>query len=191
RDPFNTFDWIMDRSEDAGLCSAFYFICGHTDPSRDGTYVPEHPAIIELMQRIHARGHEIGLHPSYHSYRNAEVIRNEAQRLRKACEQAGIEQEQFGVRMHYLRWETPTTLHGLEGAGLVYDTTLGYAKAPGCRCGTCHEYQAFDPVQNRALSLRIRPLIAMESTIIDRLRPDTVPEAQQRFLRLMQACQRV
>ena len=191
RDPFNTFDWIMEQSEEIGLCNAFYFICGHTDPRRDGHYYPEHPAIATLMRRIHARGHEIGLHPSFNTYLNPKALRTEADRLRQACERADVRQDGIGGRMHYLRWQTPTTLHGLESAGLVYDTTLGWAKHPGFRCGTCHEYQAFDPVQGKALNLRLRPLIVMESTVMHDLRPSTVDKTEMRLLPLIEACRRV
>ncbi len=191
RDPFNTFDWIMDRSEPAGLRNAFYFICGHTDPRRDGHYFPEHPAIVGLMQRIHARGHEIGLHPSYHTCRDPAALLAEAQRLRATCRQAGIPLESFGARMHYLRWHTPETLHGQQAAGIVYDTTLGYAKHPGFRCGTCHEYAAFDPVRNEAMKLRIRPLIVMESTVMRPLGRENIDVVEAWLRKLMQACHRV
>lgn len=191
RDPYNTFDWIMARSEAVGLRSAFYFICGQTDRRRDGSYTPEHPAIIDLMRRIHDRGHEIGLHPSYHCYRDPRALVREAERLRSICEQAGIATSSMGARMHYLRWATPTTLHGLEAAGLRYDTTLGYALQPGFRCGTCHEYTAFDPVENRPLQLRIRPLIVMESTVVRRAYPDGMAGAERHVEALMEACRRV
>jgi len=190
RDPFNTFDWIMDRSEEAGLRNAFYFICGHTDPQRDGHYQPEHPAIVELMQRVHARGHEVGLHPSYHTYLDPAAMRQEAHRLRQACERAGFQPTRLGARMHYLRWKTPDTLYCLEEAGMAYDTTLGYADMPGFRCGTCHEYQAFDPVREKAMRLRIVPLVVMESTVIRQLHPHTVPQAEAQLLRLAEACRR-
>jgi hypothetical protein len=68
--------------------------------------------------------------------------------------------------MHYLRWEQPTTLQAWADAGMDYDSTLGYADYPGFRCGTCFEYPAFDPSLQRKLSLRIRPLVAMECSII-------------------------
>jgi len=68
--------------------------------------------------------------------------------------------------MHYLRWQQPTTLLGWNAAGLRYDGTLGYAEQPGFRCGTCHEYPAFDPVSDKQLELRLRPLIVMDQTII-------------------------
>lgn len=51
-------------------------------------------------------------------------------------------------------------------AGMSYDSTLGYADRPGFRCGTCFEYTAFDVVSDQPLSLRIRPLIAMDCTVI-------------------------
>jgi len=44
RDPANTFDWLMDQSDKNGLTSAFYFICGRTDPSKDAKYDPEMPS---------------------------------------------------------------------------------------------------------------------------------------------------
>jgi hypothetical protein len=168
-DPLNTFAWLMDVSERHDLTSAFYFICGRTDPRKDADYEPEHPAMRHLMRQIHERGHEIGLHPSYHTFRNPKELANEAERLRRVCAEEGIEQEQWGGRMHYLRWQMPLTLQGYVQAELDYDTTLGYAEAPGFRCGTCFEYPAFDPVKGEPLPLRIRPLIAMEASVISPL----------------------
>lgn len=165
-DPFNTFDWLMRLSERNDLHSAFYFICGNTDPARDTWYKPEDTAIRALMRDIHARGHEIGLHASYNTFRTPERLVEEARRLRQVCEQERIHQDQWGGRMHYLRWETPTTLHGWVRAGMDYDSTLTYPDAAGFRCGTCFSYPAFDARLQQQLPLRIRPLIAMEQAVI-------------------------
>lgn len=165
-DPYNSFDWIMDVSEHHGLISAFYFICGHTSPEYDADYEPEHPAIRNLMQRIYARGHEIGLHSSFGSYKTPKIIMAEAERLKQTCRYAGIPLTKFGGRMHYLRWKHPLTMRALASAGLAYDNTLTYAGYAGFRCGTCFEYPAFDPLEDHQLNLRIRPLVVMESTII-------------------------
>ena len=165
-DPFNTFELLMDLSEDYGLRSAFYFICGGTDRLYDADYEPEHPAIRHLMRRIYDRGHEIGLHPSYHTFLYPELIRNEADRLKRICRLEGIYQERWGGRMHYLRWRQPVTLRAWEAAGMDYDSTLGYPDRAGFRCGTCHEFPGFDPEYQKPLKLRIRPLILMESTVV-------------------------
>ena len=37
----------------------------------------------------------------------------------------------------------------------------------GFRCGTCHEYRAFDVLADRALDLVVQPLIAMDVTILN------------------------
>lgn len=165
-DPANTFGWIMDQSEKRDLRSAFYFLCGRTAPRLDAYYDPEDPRIRALMRVIHARGHEIGLHPSYETYRAPAAIAAEFQRLRQVCREEGIEQTLWGGRMHYLRWDSSVTPRACSEAGLAYDNTLSYADAPGFRCGTCIDYPAFDPIKNELLPLRIRPLIAMEATIM-------------------------
>ncbi|HVC28086.1 MAG TPA: polysaccharide deacetylase family protein [Gammaproteobacteria bacterium] len=189
-DPANSFNWIMDVSERRGLVSAFYFICGRTNPDYDSDYEPEHPTIRDLMQRIHARGHEIGLHPSYGTYRAPEILIAEAERLRHVCQQIGITLSIFGGRMHYLRWEHPITMRGLTLAGMAYDNTLTYANHAGFRCGTCFEYPAFDPLEGKQLSLRIRPLVAMETTIMasQHMGLGTGKSALDKFCELKHTC---
>lgn len=124
RDSFNTFDWIMKESEKNNLCSAFYFITGITDPDKDADYKMDHPAIQNLLKEVHSRNHEIGLHPSYNSFKKPDVITKEANTLKEQCKHLGIEQEHWGGRMHYLRWEHPTTMLAWEKANMTYDSTL-------------------------------------------------------------------
>lgn len=58
------------------------------------------------------------------------------------------------------------TAIGWEQAGFHYDSTMGYADRPGFRCGTCHAYPMFDPLEQNQLQLVQRPLIAMECSVI-------------------------
>ena len=88
------------------------------------------------MRRVHDRGHQIGLHPSYDTCNHPNLIFNEAERLRQICSEESIEQTQWGGRMHYLRWVWPITAYGWEKAAFDYDSTLCYADRPGFRCGT-------------------------------------------------------
>lgn len=192
-DPYNNFDWIMDVSERQGLRSAFYFICGRTNVARDALYDVEHPAIRALIRRIHARGHEVGLHPSYETYLTPGAIAHEFKTLQKVCDEEGVRQVEWGGRMHYLRWSHPTTLREWNQAGLTYDSTLGYADRPGFRCGTCYDYPAFDSENDEMLALRIRPLVVMECTITA-LRYMGLGEAENalgKFMELKNACRAV
>lgn len=166
RDPYNTFDWLMDQSERQGIKSAFYFICGRSCAVRDAAYELNDPAIENLLVRIHERGHEIGLHPSFDTYLAPERLCAEADHLRATCDRLGISQDEWGGRMHYLRWRQPDTARAWEAAGLDYDCTLGFADYVGFRCGTCREYSTYDCVERRPLSLRLRPLLVMEQSLL-------------------------
>jgi hypothetical protein len=166
-DPYNTFDLIMDTSEQAGLRSAFYFMAGATDARFDSGYALDDEWIATLLQRVHARGHEIGFHPSYGTFRNIDALRTEFEHLRGTCERLGIEQNAWGGRQHFLRWENPTTWRDWQDVGLAYDSSLGLGHLPGFRCGTCYEYTPFDLQRRRPLLLRERPLIVMEMAVID------------------------
>jgi hypothetical protein len=166
-DPYlNAIDWIMDVNEEAGNKVAFYFITQHLS-NYDGCYSMDDPVIRNLLQRIYNRGHEIGLHPSYTTYKDSDLTKQEATKLHQVLQQEDIEQYELGGRQHYLRWETPTTALNWENAGMTYDSTLSYADHPGFRCGTCFEYPMFDPIQRKALTLRQRPLVLMECSVID------------------------
>ncbi len=192
-DPFNTFTWLMDQSEKYGLTSAFYFICGRTDSSKDALYDPEMPEIRQLIRTIHSRGHEIGLHPSYNTYNRPAEIAREAERLRRVCAEEGVTQRGWGGRMHFLRWDQATTLRAWNDAGMTYDSTMSYADRPGFRCGTCFEYPAFDVVEQRALGIRVRPLVAMDCTVIAEryLGLGSTEAAFQKFNALKDECRKV
>jgi len=190
RDPLYTFETIMDISESHGLKSAFYFLIGRNSPM-DGEYNLTHPRIAALMRRIHDRGHEIGYHGSYTTYRDADTTRLEVSVLKEAASTLGIEQTTWGGRQHYLRWNAPVTWRNYAEAGLHYDTTLSYADHAGFRCGTCHPFPVFDVEHNTALNLVEHPLIVMECSVLDD-RYMNLPhgEAQEYILKLKRTCRK-
>ena len=187
-DPFNTFEWLMDISEIKNIKSTFNFVCGKTHRKYDPNYDIDHPAILNLMRRINLRGHEIGLHPSYNTYKNPELLTEEAQRLKKICKSLGVKQTSLSGRMHYLRWQPGITHRAMTDAGIEYDSTLGYADLPGFRCGTCYEYNSFDPLCQEEMNLRIRPLIVMEDTVLEN---QGVDEAYEVMKNLRERCELV
>jgi hypothetical protein len=184
RDPFDTFDLLMDESERRGRRATFYFLAD------DAPYSLDEPRIRTLLKRIHVRGHELGLHGSYGTFRDPAKLKGELDRLVSACTEEGIEQDEWGGRQHFLRWENPTTWRAYEEAGLAYDTTLGYSARPGFRAGTCHEYPVFDLRARRELHLRERPLVLMDTPTLDRLGL-TEEELEALIEQLREQCRRV
>jgi peptidoglycan/xylan/chitin deacetylase (PgdA/CDA1 family) len=179
-DPFDTFDLLMDESEQRGLRATFFFLA-------DGSiYSLDDPRIRALLKRIHVRGHELGLHGGYETFREPARLKAELERLVGVCAEERVRQHAWGGRQHFLRWENPTTWQAYEEAGLAYDATLGYSARPGFRAGTCREYPVFDLSSRQELRLRERPLVLMDTPTLDRI---DNPEATIR--RLREECERV
>lgn len=166
-DPNNTFDYLMDQSELHGVTSAFYFFAGARTNPLDPAYDVRHPWIRGMLKHINRRGHEIGIHLGYGTYRDIDLTREGVAVLRQVLSEEGVEQDRWGGRQHYLRWENPTTWRNWDDAGLDYDGTLGYADRIGFRCGTCHEFSVFDLKREQQLRLREVPLIVMEGTLLE------------------------
>lgn len=164
-DPNNTFRWYMDVCEAANLKAAFYFISGHSAGRIDGCYNVENPYILALFKQINERGHEIGLHPSYNSFRDEKQLKCEYDTLSRALSMVSPSLSIKGTRQHYLRWDVSCTPDYLDSLGVDYDTTGGFADHPGFRYGTAREFTMWGWKEQRVLRLKQRPLIVMEASL--------------------------
>ena len=164
RDPFDTFDLLMDVSERHGLTSVFYFQAGSSAGDFDFRYDISDRRLASVLRRIDARGHEVSLHASYLSFRSSDQIRDEFDALSRACRAVGFDRA-LGVRQHYLRFENPVTWRSQNRAGLAYDSTVGWADRVGFRAGTCREYPVFDLLERGQMRLRERPLLVMDGAL--------------------------
>lgn len=165
KDPYNTFPYIMSLSEKYGVQSTFNFITKRRVGRRDGNYSFSSPEIAGLIKSIKSRGHYVGLHPGYDTFQNTEMVHSEFDILRKHCEQLGVEQDVWGGRQHFLRWENPVTWRAWDLAGIDYDSSVGFHDAIGFRCGTCRDYPTYDLIHRKPLNLIERPLIVMECAL--------------------------
>jgi len=165
-DPEYTFDWYMDVCERAGRKSAFYFITDHSSTKMDGCYKIREPKILELIKKIAERGHELGVHSSYNTFRDSKQISRERKYMIEACQYAGVDTTIRGNRQHYLRWDTSITPDYLDKAGFEYDSTGGFAERPGFRYGTSYPFPMWSWQQNDSLKLKQQPLVLMECSVI-------------------------
>jgi len=161
-----TFEWYMDVCEKAGVKAAFYFIPTSIE-KQNGCYELKDKKIQNLLKYIDSRSHEIGVHGSYQTYQDKDKAKLQKNMLDDTLSSLGISQKVVGNRQHYLRWDSSITPEVLEYAGFLYDTTGSYADRPGFRYGVCYEFSMFDILNRKKLSLKQRPLIVMECSLID------------------------
>ncbi len=175
QDPYDTFDWIMDQSERAGVKSHFFFMAeGQT--KHDNRYSSGSPFVRKLVKKIKNRGHYIGIHSSYNTYKDISQFKKEKSELEKNLD-ANIS---FG-RAHYLRFEVPTTWQIWEDNGMQWDSSVGYANKEGFRCGTGDEFSVFNILTQKKLHLKERPLVVMESSM--NTHADITPEKMENLIK--------
>lgn len=187
----NTFDCLMELNEYRGLRSAFYFIADNDGDEINGVYNLRDPWLRHLLRRIHARGHEIGLHPGYRAMLEPVRVRHEFALLRAACREENIVQHCWGGRQHYLRWKAPDTWQAWDDAGLDYDSTLSFADRAGFRSGVCYAYRVFNLLSRRKLELLERPLVVMDGTLFGKNYMNlNAGQARQEIMSLRDACKK-
>jgi hypothetical protein len=160
KDPFDTYDWLMDLSESLHLKSHFYFMSSGLSKVPEDNHSPyplRHSRTLEIFARIKKRGHIIGFHPGYDSYQNKPLWEQQKKQLEEAC----------GCRItcgrqHYLRFEVPHTWQLWENQHMEIDSTCGYADREGFRCGTGHTFTVFNILTRKPLKLKEQPLIFMD-----------------------------
>jgi hypothetical protein len=125
----------------------------------DSGYDPEEPRISRVIKSLADSGVELGAHPGYYTYRSSDALGREIERLKKIFGEG-----KFGGRQHYLRWH-PDTWLDWENCGLAYDSSVGFAEAPGFRAGTAVPYRPWLILKNREARLLEIPLILMDGTL--------------------------
>lgn len=166
RDPYDTFDFLMDVSEENNTVSEFYFIPSRIDEPF-AFYDYRNPIAAEKVKHILERGHIVGLHGSYRAHRNRQYFFEEINRFYQTW---GFRPEKG--RQHFLRFSVPETWRIWSEAGLKEHSSIGFISHAGFRAGMCYPYQVFDVVQRRALELIESPLVLMEVGLLKETQDD-------------------
>lgn len=143
-----------------------------------------HPAFVQLVQEVGRHG-EIGLHPSYGSSDEQDLMVRERRTLE------GIHGAAVRInRQHFLRWRMPETLRRLADQGFTEDHTLGFTDRVGFRAGTCTPFPWFDLERNEETGLMLWPFAVMDSAIREHLKL-SVEQAEQPLKAMSEAVRMV
>ena len=176
KDPFDTYDFLMDTSENLGVKSYFFL---HSSNLSKYDYSND-KYIKQIANKIKKRGHLIGYHPSYNSSSNDKIFKKDKEKIEFIIG----EKIEFS-RQHYLRFEIPTTWQMCENHGMKWESTLGYAEREGFRAGVCYAYSVFNILTRSKLHLKERPLIVMDTSFPSYQEEVTPQEIQKSIIDLI------
>jgi hypothetical protein len=169
RNPYWQFEDVMALEDDLGVRSAFYFLDEQSlaeRPPREwlspeawklyaARYDVTEPRVAEVVGRLDRGGWEVGLHGSYDSYRDRELLAREKRTVERV-----LGHEVTGGRQHYLNLEIPGTWRRQAAVGLRYDASPGSSTTYGFHRG----YRPFRPFGDGFV---VFPLTVMEVALPD------------------------
>lgn len=167
-DPFRSTLTRIPAELEARRARGTFFYKAAAHGFRDVDYALEESFVQSSLHRQMEAGHEVGLHPSYHSHAHPSRLVGEKERL-----EAAMGKPARTYRAHYLRFDHPASIHHLETSGFEVDSTLGWASRAGYRFGTCLPFPLFDPIADQESMVWEVPLLSMESALFNRLHLST------------------
>ena len=133
KDPYDTFDYMLELEKSHNIKSSFYFMSGGISPQV--AYDITEPQVTKLINQLEGEGCETGLHARYDSFKEPSKMVEEKLQLDSV-----VSNLTYGCRQHILRWKTPDTWRIQEQTGILYDTSLTYADHVGFRAGICQPF---------------------------------------------------
>lgn len=167
--PYWQFENIMELEEELGVRSTFYFL-NEKNLLKDkspkewfkpknwklytGRYDIQSDEIKDIIRKLDKGGWEVGLHGSYESYDDIELLKYEKEVLEDI-----LGHEIHGIRQHYLNLKTPDTWENHRKVGLRYDASLGSNDKYGFHYGYKVKYPFDD-------DFAVFPLAVMDSALM-------------------------
>lgn len=157
-DPGDTFDWLL-RLGPAVERTIYFGVENHSPYD----HFPDlnSPGLLEVRETARALGYRAGMHPSFNTWKNADLFRRERQTA-----EAWLGAPVVRSRQHYLHFAFPETADVLEAAGMEEDATLGFRDLIGFRAGTGFPFHLYCFQSERPYCWVEKPLVAMDCGLV-------------------------
>lgn len=154
-DPYDVYRLEQQLCEQHQVQPIYFFLTSNRTRF-DRNISPRSPHFPQLVQQLKTFG-KIGLHPSYHSKNQNDIIKE-----KKTLEEKGQVKIQSS-RQHFLKVKFPDTFRNLIAAGISDDYSLGFYDRIGFRNGMAIPFPFFDVANNKTTRLMLHPLLMMDS----------------------------
>ncbi len=162
-EPNDTISALIEKSEKYKRKAVFFFMAGGAT-HWDSFNIEDINAISNWINKIIKAKHSVGIHPSILSARSKEMLHNELQAFSNI-----VKINICCSRQHYLRLIIPQTWQVLEQNKIGWDSSCGFSNYLGFRCATANPFQVFDIKKRKMLLLKERPLIVMDTAIVEHI----------------------
>ncbi len=157
KDPFDVSDWIDSLHEKYKLNAVYFFLIAEKRKRYDKNISPYNNAMQQLIKR-HAKKYKIGIHPSWQSGDDKNILKKEIDLLRNITIQ-----EVTVSRQHYIRMTLPETYRLLIENDIKEDYSMGYGSINGFRASITSPFYWYNLKKDEQTDLMIYPFCYMEA----------------------------
>jgi hypothetical protein len=156
-DPFDCYKFLNEIHKKYNLNPLYFFLVAQKNGVYDKNILPDN----EVMQALiiaHAERYGIGIHPSWRSYDEPKILKEEKNLLET------ISAKKIKLsRQHYIKFNLPEGYYKLIDIGIHKDYSMGYATANGFRASVATSFYWYDLVNEKITHLRIHPFCFMDA----------------------------
>lgn len=157
-DPFDNFDFLHEQHKKSDNNAVYFFLMGDYG-GPDNAHSPYREVYRERIKSI-ADHYRVGLHPSYRSNIQPNLIDRERRLLEEILHRPVIMS-----RQHFLKLRLPGTYRELIKRDFEADFSMAYAAHPGFRSGTATPHFYYDLDQESPTTLMIYPTCVMDTSL--------------------------
>lgn len=160
KDPFDTYD-LMHSLHSMYHLQPWFFILFAGYGLNDKN-IPVNNSHFHTLVKSLADYAKVGIHPSYASNSDPELLSHEIDRLSDV-----LRAEIIASRQHFLKLTLPDTYRKLISLDISEDFTMGFAARPGFRAGICSPFKWYDLEAETVTDLTIHPFTLMDGSLGD------------------------
>jgi hypothetical protein len=156
-DPFDAFEWMNNLHSKHNLKPYYFFLVANKSGRYDKNISPSDKTMQKLI-RQHAKQYPIGIHPSWQSGDNPQLLPDEIKLL-----SAITDHRVLCSRQHFIRFTLPDTFRRLLDNGILFDFSMGYGTINGFRASVASPYYWYDLEKEKQTELMLFPFCYMEA----------------------------
>ncbi|MCY7421942.1 MAG: polysaccharide deacetylase family protein [Chitinophagaceae bacterium] len=156
-DPFDIYEWLDTVHDQHALQPVYFFLVAAKPGKYDKNISPKSRYFQLLISKLSVM-YTTGLHPSWQSGDNTEMLQQELRYL-----QTTSGKKIKSSRQHYIRMSLPGTYQQLIKAGINKDFSMGYGSINGFRASYCMPYPWYDLSAEQQTDLTVYPFCYMEA----------------------------
>ena len=156
-DPYDAYAWLEELHIQTEYPAIYFFHLGKKQAGYDKSISPSQPVLQQLIRET-ASHVSVGIHPSWRSGDQEELLREEMDQLAKLTGK-----EVTLSRFHYIRFQLPHSYRRLIRDGIKQDHSMGYGSINGFRASVASPFYWYDLEKEERTGLLLYPFCFMDA----------------------------